>query len=143
MTRGSPEWRRSRSYILLLYKSHKTRTTCRIYMSKNKMQERSTKMPHFWFHILFLDPYLCTPNTLYGSMFSYTLRPHWRRVCCSVVSVRRMMVPGRSTNTTQSHSRNIFPCWKPLKYYGVYRAVVLIGCLCLCPCIFARLWFSC
>jgi len=108
MTHGSPGWGWSRSYILLLYKSHKTRTTCRIRNSMNKMRGRSTKMPYLWFHVLFLDPYLRTSNTLYGSMFSYTLRPHWKWVCCSVVSVRRIEV-SVSTNTKQSHSRNLFP----------------------------------
>lgn len=108
MTRGSPGWGRSRPYILLPYRSHKKRTTCRICKSKNKMQEISTEMSYLCFHFLFLDPYIRTPNTLYGSMFSYTLRPHWKWVCCSVVSVRRMEVPG-STNRSQPYSRNTFP----------------------------------
>jgi hypothetical protein len=47
-----------------------------------------------------------------------TLRPHWKWVCCSVVSVRRKDITG-STNTTQSHSRNVFPSLNLFKYYGV------------------------
>jgi hypothetical protein len=62
------------------YRSHKPRNTCRVYKSKNKMREKSTKMP-YCIYILFLDRYLHTLNKLYGAMLRYSLRPHWKWFC--------------------------------------------------------------
>jgi hypothetical protein len=140
MTRGSPGRGRSRPYILLLYKSHKTRTTCRIYTSKNQMKEGEKTI----LMVSYLIPRSLpsTPNTLYGSMCSYILRPHWKWVCCSAVSVRRMEVPG-STNTIESYSRNIFHLLNTIEILRCIQSCYIDWLFVPMPMYLARFWFSC
>lgn len=66
---GNPRYARNSLWILLHYESHIPRDICRIYMSRKKIQERSTKPAYLRTHTLSHEPYLRIPNTHFGSMF--------------------------------------------------------------------------